>query len=362
MTESDIAQPKPLKTNAGASTKRSVYINTIVFSIISAFVSIALLSMVIFLPAARVFVYAIITLELGLIAIIIAAVVRIVLYEKKLKKQADQGNAFLVNIDTCPDYFSSSFYNSSSLTAVDNMVVFQSAQGNKLVCTDKGPTGVFCDHSDLQDINETEKFVVIKHSNGTNGSVISLKRFGTNYYCTLKDDGSLDCSSVETMGDKEKFILKTVNSAESTVTLTSSTNTSQVCYVDDSTKQVKCSTSVPITDSTRTNFLWKERNPTTDELKFGEGIICSNGYRDPTRNVTYYFVRRGCTYSDSNDSGCRLGSNNRPAKEYKVMLNDYSNRAVAEVCKDVNGQADDNAFRNIPWTDVKTRCSNMHLP
>ena len=102
--------------SSASAAARSLYINTMVFAIIAALVSMTLLLILIYVPSARVFVYGIATIELGLIAIIIAAIVSIYAYEKKMTKKAQEGNQFLVTVDTCPDYFSNSWSTPSTST------------------------------------------------------------------------------------------------------------------------------------------------------------------------------------------------------------------------------------------------------
>jgi hypothetical protein len=88
-----------------AANSKTFYKNTMVFSIIAGVFTLAMLLLVIFVPASREFVYCIATVEVGLIAIVIYSIVKIVRYDKKMDKQAKAGNDFLVTIDTCPDYF-----------------------------------------------------------------------------------------------------------------------------------------------------------------------------------------------------------------------------------------------------------------
>lgn len=86
-------------------TARGLYINTMIFAIIAAIVSILLLVMVLFVPEVRVFTIGIATLEAGLIAVIVYSIVSIFEYEAMLKKKAKAGAKQLVTVDACPDYF-----------------------------------------------------------------------------------------------------------------------------------------------------------------------------------------------------------------------------------------------------------------
>ena len=87
-----------------ADNSKTFYKNTMVFSIIAGVFTLAMLLLVIFVPASREFVYCIATVEVGLIAIVIYSIVKIVRYDKKMDKQAKAGNDFLVTIDTCRGY------------------------------------------------------------------------------------------------------------------------------------------------------------------------------------------------------------------------------------------------------------------
>ena len=87
----------------------NLYTNTIVFSIVAGVVSLILLLMIIYVPSTRGFVYGIATIEIGMVAVIITAIVQISNYENNLKKVAAQGANYLISVDTCPDYFSNTY-------------------------------------------------------------------------------------------------------------------------------------------------------------------------------------------------------------------------------------------------------------
>lgn len=92
-----------------SATTRSLYINTIVFAMIAGILSIVLLVVLLYAPAFRTYVWGIATLEIGLVAIIVAAIIRVNRYEADIRKSAERGNAYLVSIDTCPDYFTNKY-------------------------------------------------------------------------------------------------------------------------------------------------------------------------------------------------------------------------------------------------------------
>ncbi len=84
---------------------KNLYVNTMIFAVIAAVMTVGLLALLFLIPKARTFAYAIVTFELGLIGIIIYAIFSIFKYESDLKKKASYEAAKVVSIDTCPDYF-----------------------------------------------------------------------------------------------------------------------------------------------------------------------------------------------------------------------------------------------------------------
>jgi hypothetical protein len=83
-----------------------IYINTMVFTIIAGILSAALFVLLwMGSDTVREFAHLIITIELGLLAIIIYAVLRVYMYERKLAEQ--QGNILknAISVRLCPDYW-----------------------------------------------------------------------------------------------------------------------------------------------------------------------------------------------------------------------------------------------------------------
>jgi hypothetical protein len=81
------------------------YVNTMVFAIIAGMVSIALLCTLLLSESLTEYLFAIITIEVGLVAIIIFALYRIIAYEAKMRSAVNNAsrNAFAAN--NCPDYY-----------------------------------------------------------------------------------------------------------------------------------------------------------------------------------------------------------------------------------------------------------------
>ena len=83
-----------------------MYINTMIFTIIAGILSLMLLALLMFGSVmASSYAWLIVTIELGLIVVIVASVVRIALYEKRIKKLAANALDNQMAVKTCPDYW-----------------------------------------------------------------------------------------------------------------------------------------------------------------------------------------------------------------------------------------------------------------
>lgn len=88
------------------SSGGKIYVNTLVFSIVSALMALALLMLLIWGPSqVRDFAFLIVTVELGLVCVMVASIIRIYMYERSLRKKAETAKRNLVMVDTCPDYW-----------------------------------------------------------------------------------------------------------------------------------------------------------------------------------------------------------------------------------------------------------------
>lgn len=350
----------PLKTNAGKNAKRSLYINTLVFSIIAALISVSLLVLIFFVAGARGFIYAIVTTEVGLIAVIIAAIVRIYMYERKLKKEADQGNSVIVNIDTCPDYFSSVFNDASSVQSTDTIVNLQAVNIKSLPFCRYNPDRftIVCDNTDNNNLKPEDNYVMVTISSYNNEIVVALRNIGNGRYITVATDLSVSCSSDSTQETNTHFRKKPGSSANR-VKLQSVSTGQYLKVVETNGVDLGKIVCNPNAD---TEFIWTSRQPTSAELDVGKGIQCKNGYVDLANNVKYVFVKRGCLDYDPNSEACSLETN-KPATEHVVNLTNYNQTSVRDICSRVNNRLNvNNVFNNIPWTDVKARCDNLRLP
>jgi hypothetical protein len=91
------------------ASNASMYVNTIVFSVITGVISLGLLLLLLFVPAlAHQYAYLVITVELGLLAVMVQAIVRIVLYEQDLRSAAQDAAKNAMVVDVCPDYWTAS--------------------------------------------------------------------------------------------------------------------------------------------------------------------------------------------------------------------------------------------------------------
>ena len=88
---------------------QSRYVNTMVFAIVAGIISLMLLLLIMnasdMVKQYSVF---IITVEVGLVLIILTAIYRIVRFERKLRKENEVGLRNKVNVQTCPDYWTRS--------------------------------------------------------------------------------------------------------------------------------------------------------------------------------------------------------------------------------------------------------------
>ena len=91
-------------TNTAERTQQ--YVNTMVFCIIAGIISVMLL-VLITTASERVRAYSpfIITIEVGLVLIIVAAVVRLIMYERTQLKSSKLGAQNRLSVNTCPDYW-----------------------------------------------------------------------------------------------------------------------------------------------------------------------------------------------------------------------------------------------------------------
>lgn len=83
--------------------KKISYFNTLIFTIVTGIVSLCLLGLL-FFDIGKEFMVFIISLEVGIFAIIGYCIYRIISHEKKKQEAAEQ-NLYVVNFNTCPDYY-----------------------------------------------------------------------------------------------------------------------------------------------------------------------------------------------------------------------------------------------------------------
>lgn len=89
-----------------ASNNQSQYINTMVFCIVAGIISLMLLLLVFNAnDVVRTFSPLVITVEVGLIFVIILAIWKIIYYERSVESDAKKAYDAKLNVTTCPDYW-----------------------------------------------------------------------------------------------------------------------------------------------------------------------------------------------------------------------------------------------------------------
>ena len=84
--------------------KQKSYFRTLVFTVIATFVSIALMGALIISPQVKKFTVLIATIEIGLFITIVYCIRQVIRKEKQFAEMSDPNN-YVVNFDSCPDYF-----------------------------------------------------------------------------------------------------------------------------------------------------------------------------------------------------------------------------------------------------------------
>ena len=86
--------------------KAQIYVGTMVFSIVAAVISVMLILYIVYgPPEARDYMYVVLTIEFGMLAIIINSIAQIYLYERDMKKLSLDAASNLVLVQSCPDYY-----------------------------------------------------------------------------------------------------------------------------------------------------------------------------------------------------------------------------------------------------------------
>lgn len=88
------------------SNAARIYVNTMVFTIIAGIISLMLLLALVYGGQELAsYAFLIVTVEIGLLVIIVVSVVRIYKYEKKQSTEAINGVTNNINVGSCPDYW-----------------------------------------------------------------------------------------------------------------------------------------------------------------------------------------------------------------------------------------------------------------
>lgn len=72
-------------------------------------------------------------------------------------------------------------------------------------------------------------------------------------------------------------------------------------------------------------------------------IVCQNNYKAPRSDVEFKFIDNGDRKVPSND----------------IILSEYQDKTMGELCKKVNPQEPSNNMYNIPWTDIRAKCRSL---
>lgn len=81
------------------------YVNTVIFCVVLKIISIVVLGLILMNYVNDKIMYFLITLELGIVVIVIAALTSIAGYEKRIAEETKNALKSKMNLLTCPDYF-----------------------------------------------------------------------------------------------------------------------------------------------------------------------------------------------------------------------------------------------------------------
>lgn len=93
------------------------YVNTLVFSIISGMVSVALLLTLMLSDSLSAYMFVIVTIEIGLLLIIINAMYRVIAYERNMRNAINNASKNSFAADNCPDYYTMRFSSTGNTCA-----------------------------------------------------------------------------------------------------------------------------------------------------------------------------------------------------------------------------------------------------
>lgn len=97
------------------SQKRSLYRNTIIFAIVAAIITVAMLGVAVFVPNVTYFRVMFLTIEIGLLAIIIHALIKIRRHENKIQALMKNAANNVLESNTCPNFYTSHRTNDGSV-------------------------------------------------------------------------------------------------------------------------------------------------------------------------------------------------------------------------------------------------------
>lgn len=116
-----------------------VYLNTLIFTLVACATLLSLLLSLMFVPLVATYSVFCITLSIGLLVVVIGAIVRIALYERRMRLRTviRRDNAFAVK--SCPDYYTATYLPSGVITCANGFVT---SDRNTKVTFNSGPASI----------------------------------------------------------------------------------------------------------------------------------------------------------------------------------------------------------------------------
>jgi hypothetical protein len=133
------------------SNEYQVYVNTMVFAIIAGVASLLLLLAAVYVPAVSAYGVLVVTVEVGLLFIVLQAVVRIVMYERRLRRESRFAASNIVAVETCPDYFTARHDEKGGVVCENT---YESPDGRTTITFPDGPPRVDLTTFDSQVLSE----------------------------------------------------------------------------------------------------------------------------------------------------------------------------------------------------------------
>lgn len=132
-----------------AKTGIQNYVNTVIFCVVMKIITIILLGLMVMGFVNDKILYFLITLEIGIVVIVIAALANISAYEKRIQKETKNVAQAKMTILSCPDYFTQTANNmcQNTYTTPDGRYTYTLKDASNLALNDylNKPTSESCD-------------------------------------------------------------------------------------------------------------------------------------------------------------------------------------------------------------------------